>query len=192
MFEIWAEIETAPDNAQLAALLVAKLIWLLVGAAAVCDIRAGRTVFAFLCGVSFLVIVSALPSVYVISKTIFIMLLVECLLKTSCLIALSGRYLPGYHRGPRTALGVPETKHFYGLQSGAVAPEYFTVHIEPQKRSIGNRRIVQSVSRAGQGSSDCMPNVGKMSNRFISARKIAGFSVPKMDTNKLSGHGSRH
>jgi hypothetical protein len=114
MFETWAEIEMATDNAQLAALLVAKLIWLLVGVAAMCDIRAGRTVFAYLCGVSVLVDASALPSVYAISKTIFIMLLVECLLKTSCLIALGGRYLTGYPPRPRAAPDAPETKRSYG------------------------------------------------------------------------------
>src|ERR1700737_168250 len=45
MFETWAEFETATDSARLAALLGANLIWLLIGVAAMCDIRAGRTVF---------------------------------------------------------------------------------------------------------------------------------------------------
>lgn len=95
VFETWAEIGTATDNLRLCAILIAKLIWLLVGRAAIYDSRAGRTIFAFLCGVSVLAVASALPSVYVISKTIFILLLVECLLKTSCLIALGGKCSKG-------------------------------------------------------------------------------------------------
>ena len=93
VFETWAEIGTDTDHLQLRALFIAKLIWLLIGSAAIYDLRAGRIAFAFLCGVSVLAVAPALPSVYVISKTIFILLLVECLLKTACLIALCGREL---------------------------------------------------------------------------------------------------
>jgi hypothetical protein len=91
--ETWAAFGRATDNIQLFALLVAKLIWLLVGGAAIYDIRTGKIVFAFLCGVSVVGVASALPSVYMISKMIFILLLVECLLKALCLIVLGGGYL---------------------------------------------------------------------------------------------------
>jgi hypothetical protein len=95
VFETWAEIGIDTDNLQLCALLVAKLIWLLVGGAAIYDLRGGRIVFAFLCGVSVLAVAPDLPSVYVISKTIFILLLVECLLKAAYLIAICDRYSTG-------------------------------------------------------------------------------------------------
>ena len=87
MFETCFEIGTAHDNLQLCALLVAKLVWLLVGGATILDNRAGRVIFAFLCGVSILAVAPALPSEYVISKPISVVLLVECLLKTACLIS---------------------------------------------------------------------------------------------------------
>jgi hypothetical protein len=93
LIETWVEIGTATDNLRIAALFVAKLIWLLIGGAAIFNIRAGRAVFASLCGVSVLAVASALPSMYVISETIFILLLIEFLLKISCLIALCGKYI---------------------------------------------------------------------------------------------------
>jgi hypothetical protein len=116
VFETWAEIGSDTDNLQLCVLLVAKLIWLHVGGAAICNIRAGRIVFAFLCGVSVLAVAPALPSEYVISKTIFILLLVECVLKTAYLITLCGSTPQASRTGPHTVV----------VQGTSAVPQYQT------------------------------------------------------------------
>ncbi|MFM0081217.1 hypothetical protein P0D72_20450 [Paraburkholderia sediminicola] len=92
LIETWLEIDATTDSVQLFALLVAKLIVLFVGGAAIYGMRAGSTFFSLLCGMSVLVLAPELPFLYGISHLIFVASLVECVLKACCLIALGCRH----------------------------------------------------------------------------------------------------
>ena len=87
--QTWIELDAAsPSLGAMCAVVVAKLIWVGAGILALSGKRGWRGVFAFLCCASVLAVGSALPSIFPMSKTLFFLLLMECVLKTLCLVAL--------------------------------------------------------------------------------------------------------
>lgn len=95
---VWSLIETpwevSPGDAttRIVALLVAKCLLLVAGAAAYFGVRYARAVFAFLCGASVLAVASTLPFEYTISHELFTLSLIECV----CKVALIATYAIWY------------------------------------------------------------------------------------------------
>jgi hypothetical protein len=71
----------------LLALVVAKLIIIVAGVAAIADLRFARGIFAFICGTSVLAIAPGLPLEFKHSIAISLLLLIECAGKTAFVIA---------------------------------------------------------------------------------------------------------
>lgn len=71
------------DDTWLLALVVAKLIIIVAGVAAIADVRFARGIFAFICGTSVLAIAPALPLEFRHSVAIFLLSLIECAGKTA-------------------------------------------------------------------------------------------------------------
>ena len=88
LIETPLEIGVSSSNTGLLALAVSKFIVILIGISAIATVRGARAIFAFICGVSVLVIAPALPLVYTRSVEIAVISTVECVLKAACLGAL--------------------------------------------------------------------------------------------------------
>jgi hypothetical protein len=86
---LWSLLETpwewtpGDDPARFAALLVSKCLLLAVGMAAIAGVRYARVAFAFLCAASVLAVSSTLTFVYGISHPLFVLALVECVLRAA-------------------------------------------------------------------------------------------------------------
>lgn len=88
LIEAPAEFNPALGNAGIAALVISKLLWAAIGIAAVRGIRRARWLFSFLCGLSLVAVVPALPVELNESVWVFSQSLIECLLKAGALLAL--------------------------------------------------------------------------------------------------------
>ena len=90
----WSLIETPLEigalnlNTWLLALAMSKFIVILIGIAAIANVRVARTIFALICGISVLAIVPALPYVYTRSVGIAVISTLESVLKAVCLASL--------------------------------------------------------------------------------------------------------
>ena len=81
------EYGASTDDTWLLALIVAKLIIVFTGAAAIADVRFARSIFAFVCGTSVLAIAPGLPLEFQRSVAISLLSLIECASKTAFVIA---------------------------------------------------------------------------------------------------------
>ncbi|WP_336597676.1 hypothetical protein [Paraburkholderia bengalensis] len=88
LIEIPAEFDPAAGEMGIAALTLAKLAWTVIGIAAVRGMRRAQWIFSFLCGLSLVAIVPALPVELSESASIFTQSLIECVLKAGALLAL--------------------------------------------------------------------------------------------------------
>lgn len=77
------ELNPADGSMLMLALAVAKLILLCSGVAALLDVPKARPLFVFLCGASLMAVASALPFEYTVSRELFGLSLIECLLKAA-------------------------------------------------------------------------------------------------------------
>jgi hypothetical protein len=104
----WALVETplelggSPDFTALLAVAVSKVLIILIGTAAVVNLRFARQVFTFLCGASVFAIAPALPLEYARSVGIAIVSTVECIGKAACVASFA--IVPLASAGVRTRL----------------------------------------------------------------------------------------
>src|SRR5271170_7825645 len=77
LFEIPLELDPLADPSQVAATIVAKLIWIIAGAAAIFNTKGARLAFAFLSGVSIVAITPSLPFEFRVSMIFFVVSFVE-------------------------------------------------------------------------------------------------------------------
>jgi len=89
LIETPAEFDPSAGDLGVAALAVAKIAWTVIGVAAARGIRRAQWIFSFLCGLSLVAIVPALPVELNESGWIFTQSLVECVLKAGALLALA-------------------------------------------------------------------------------------------------------
>ncbi|MGF6935939.1 hypothetical protein OKW41_005101 [Paraburkholderia sp. UCT70] len=80
------ECSASSDDTWLLALVVAKLIIIAAGVAAIADVRFARGIFAFICGTSVLGIAPELPFEFKHSVAISLLSLIECTGKTAFVI----------------------------------------------------------------------------------------------------------
>lgn len=81
------EYTASNDDTRLLALVVAKLIIVVAGVAAIADARFARGIFAFICGTSVLAIAPGLPIEFKHSVAISLLSLIECAGKTAFVVA---------------------------------------------------------------------------------------------------------
>jgi len=89
LIETPAEIDSAADDSGLIALVLAKIVWVVIGVAAARGMKRAQWLFSFLCGLSLVAIVPALPVELNQSAWIFTQSLIECLLKAGALLAFA-------------------------------------------------------------------------------------------------------
>ncbi len=89
LIEMPAEFDPAAGELGVAALALAKIAWTGSGSAAARGIRRAQWIFSFLCGLSLVAVVPALPVELNESGWIFAQSLVECVLKAGALFALA-------------------------------------------------------------------------------------------------------
>ncbi|MEM5433937.1 hypothetical protein [Paraburkholderia diazotrophica] len=97
LIETPAELDPSLGHMGIAALAISKILSAALGVAAVRDIRRAQWLFTFLCGLSLVAIVPALPVELNESLWVFSQSLIECLLKAGALLAL------GFSRAPRAS-----------------------------------------------------------------------------------------
>lgn len=84
---LWSVLETpwefgpADGVARVVALLLSKCVLLGAGAAAFFGLHYARPLFIFLCGSSVIAVASSLPFEFAISRELFALSLIECILK---------------------------------------------------------------------------------------------------------------
>jgi hypothetical protein len=92
---VWALIEAplelggALNSTALLAVAASKVLIILIGMAAVLNLRFARQVFTFLCGASVFAIAPALPLEYTRSVAIAIFSTVECIAKAACVTSFA-------------------------------------------------------------------------------------------------------
>ncbi|MBP0590613.1 hypothetical protein J8I87_12965 [Paraburkholderia sp. LEh10] len=97
LIETPAEFDPSAGEAGVAALAIAKFAWAVIGVAAARGVKRAQWLFSFLCGLSLVAIVPALPVEFNESAWIFCQSLVECALKAAAMLALV------FSRAPRPA-----------------------------------------------------------------------------------------
>ncbi|WP_321574138.1 hypothetical protein [Paraburkholderia franconis] len=88
LIETPAELDPSLGHLGIAALAIAKILWAVIGVAAVRGVRRAQWLFSFLCGLSLVAIVPGLPVELNESVWVFSQSLIECLLKAGALLAL--------------------------------------------------------------------------------------------------------
>jgi hypothetical protein len=89
LIETPAEIDPAAGDSGVVALVLAKFVWVVIGVAAARGMKRAQWLFSFLCGLSLVAIVPALPVELNESAWIFTQSLIECLLKAGALLAFA-------------------------------------------------------------------------------------------------------
>jgi hypothetical protein len=98
LIEAPAEFDPSLGATGLAALVLAKVLWIGIGIAALRGFRRAQWLFSFLCGLSLVAIVPGLPVELNESLSVFAQSVIECMLKGGALLALS------VARSPRTGV----------------------------------------------------------------------------------------
>lgn len=99
VFEIPLELDPLADASQVAATIIAKLIWIIAGTGAIFDAKGARLAFAFLSGVSIVAITPSLPFEFRVSTIFFVVSLVEIVMKALSLMLFIRQRLAGRERG---------------------------------------------------------------------------------------------
>jgi len=81
LIEMPVELGMSAGDRSLPALFLARLIVVVVGLAAIVDVRFSRTIFTFLCGISVLAVAPTLPLQFDDSPTCSLILSIECAIK---------------------------------------------------------------------------------------------------------------
>ncbi|WP_233451531.1 hypothetical protein [Paraburkholderia caribensis] len=88
LIETPSEFDPSAGKLGIAALILAKIAWTVIGVAAARGMKRAQWIFSFLCGLSLVAIVPGLPVELHESAWIFTQSLVECVLKAGALLAL--------------------------------------------------------------------------------------------------------
>ncbi|MGF6806126.1 hypothetical protein OKW30_001252 [Paraburkholderia sp. Clong3] len=103
LIEVPSEFGMGNNDAMLPAAVVARLIVIVEGFAAVVDVRFARAIFVFLCGTSVIAIAPMLPLEFKESTLIVFISLVECVGKTAIVVCACAEYLRATpSEGPHT------------------------------------------------------------------------------------------
>jgi hypothetical protein len=87
LLEAPLELGVSIDATRLLALAASKLLFVVIGVAAIANVRVARGVLVFICGASVFAIAPALPLEYNRSVAIAIFSTVECLGKAACVVS---------------------------------------------------------------------------------------------------------
>jgi hypothetical protein len=99
LFEIPLELDPLADASQVAATVIAKLIWIIAGTGAIFDAKGARLTFAFLSGVSIVAITPSLPFEFRVSTIFFGVSSVEIVMKALSLMLFIRQRFTGREPG---------------------------------------------------------------------------------------------